>query len=80
MKTVAKDGKVYAEITLRDVVERSDVSSMPMLTEIKRLYEENDRMHGMLQRLYGFAYDENPDGAELNFADELRELEIEVPR
>lgn len=48
--------------------------------ENERLKAENDRMHGVLQRLYGFAYDENPDGAELNFADELREFGIEVPR
>lgn len=39
-----KDGKVYAEVTLRDVVERCDVSDLPMLTEIKRLYDENDKL------------------------------------
>jgi len=47
MKTypmTVKDGKVYAEVTLRDVVERCDVSDLPMLTEIKRLYGENDKL------------------------------------
>lgn len=39
-----KDGKVCAEVTLRDVVERCDVSDLPMLTEIKRLYDENDKL------------------------------------
>ena len=40
----ARDGKLYAEITLRDVIEKNDVSELPMLSEIKRLYEENDRL------------------------------------
>lgn len=44
MKMVTKDGKLYAEVTLRDVVMRSDVSDTPMLAEIKRLYEENDKL------------------------------------
>ena len=39
-----KDGKVYAEVTLRDVIERSDVDDLPFLTEIKRLYDENDKL------------------------------------
>lgn len=38
------DGKVYTEITLRDVVERCDVSDLPMLAEIKRLYDENAKL------------------------------------
>lgn len=44
MKTfpiTVKDGHVYAEVTLRDVVEKTDVSDLPILSEIKRLYEEN---------------------------------------
>ena len=44
MKVKAHDGKLYAEVTLRDVVERSDVSDLPMLSEIKRLYDENDKL------------------------------------
>lgn len=39
-----KDGKVYAEVTLRDVIERSDVDGLPFLTEIKRLYDESDKL------------------------------------
>lgn len=38
------EGKVYTEITLRDVVERCDVSDLPMLAEIKRLYDENAKL------------------------------------
>lgn len=47
MKTypaTVKDGKVYVEVTLRNVVEHNDVSDLPMLTEIKRLYSENDKL------------------------------------
>ena len=43
-----KDGKIYAEVTLRDVVEHNDVSDLPMLTEIKRLYSENDKLREAL--------------------------------
>ncbi len=53
MKMKAKDGKLYAEITLRDVVEKNDVSDMPILAEVKRLYDENAKlwelMHDMLR-------------------------------
>lgn len=47
--TTVKDGRVYAEVTLRDVVEHNDVSDLPMLTEIKRLYNENDKMREVLR-------------------------------
>lgn len=50
-----KDGKVYAEVTLRDVVERCDVSDLPMLTEVKRLYEENDKLRELCKTLYQLA-------------------------
>jgi len=46
-----KDGKAYAEVTLRDVVERCDVSDLPMLTEIKRLYGENDKLQDLCYEL-----------------------------
>ena len=44
-----EDGKAHAGVTLRDVVERCDVSDLPMLAEIKRLYAENDRLRALLQ-------------------------------
>ena len=44
MKMRAQDGHLFAEVTLRDVLERTDVSDMPMLSEIKRLYDENDKL------------------------------------
>lgn len=39
---------------------------------------ENERLRSFAQRLYDYAMDEYPDGTELNFADEARELEVEV--
>ena len=50
--TLIKDGKVYAEVPLRDVVERSDVSDMPILSEIKRLYEENDELRKLATDMF----------------------------
>jgi hypothetical protein len=52
MRVKPKDGKLYAEVTLRDVVERSDVSDLPMLSEIKHLYEENDKLRELLHDYY----------------------------
>jgi hypothetical protein len=46
-----KDGKVYAEVTLRDIIERSDVDGLPFLTEIKRLYDENDELKDLCYEL-----------------------------
>lgn len=42
------------------------------------LKAENERLRSFAQRLYAYAMDEYPDGTELNFADEARELGIEV--
>lgn len=39
---------------------------------------ENERLRSFARRLYDYAMDEYPDGTELNFADEARELRIEV--
>lgn len=39
---------------------------------------ENERLRELCSALYEFAYDEYPDSAELNFADRIRELGIEV--
>ena len=91
--TLIKDGKVYAEVPLRDVVERSDVSDMPILSEIKRLYEENDRLRELVRVMaYCMQCERECDGCRLNGADgtitapvgcdglldRLRDLEIEV--
>jgi len=51
MKMKAEDGKLYAEITLRDVVEKNDVSDMPILAEVKRLYAENDKLREQIHWL-----------------------------
>ena len=39
---------------------------------------ENAKLRELCSALYEFAYDEYPDSAELNFADRLRELGVEV--
>lgn len=40
-------------ITLREIVEKSDLSDTPILREIKRLYDENDELREVL----GYARD-----------------------
>lgn len=47
-----EDGKVYAEVTLRDVVERCDVSDLPILAEVKRLYDENAKLRGLVRDMF----------------------------
>lgn len=47
----AEDGKLYAVVTLRDVIERNDVGDLPFLSEIKRLYDENDRLRELVRDL-----------------------------
>ena len=48
MRAKAKDGKLYAEVTLRDVVEKCDVSDLPFLSEVKRLYDENAKLRELV--------------------------------
>lgn len=50
----AEDGKLYAEITLRDVVEKNDVSDMPLLSEVKRLYDENAKLRELISDMWRF--------------------------
>ena len=57
-----EDGKVYAEVTLRDVVERCDVSDLPMLAEVKRLYTENDRLRELVRHIYTCMVNIDMDG------------------
>ena len=42
------------------------------------ILRENARLRELVRKLYDYAYDEYPDGIELNFADQLRELGVEV--
>lgn len=74
------EGRVYAEITLRDVVERTkDLSDTPILAEIKRLYDENDKLRELVDELYPLADYAAIDASELDRAHNLmRELGIEV--
>jgi len=46
--------------------------------ENDQLREENAKLRELCSALYEFAYDEYPDSAELNFADRMRELGMEV--
>lgn len=61
-KIHAEGGKLYATLTLRDVIESTslDLDDMPMLAEYKRLYDENDE----LRELLGFAQDYISGGEE----------------
>lgn len=43
-----------------------------------RVEERCAKLRKLCSALYEFAYDEYPDGAELNFADRMRELGVEV--
>ena len=85
MKVVPKDGKLYAEVTLRDVVERSDVSDMPVLTEVKRLYEENDKLRELVKEAHlcmvneGCCEDCYATYGECPIEMGMRELGIEAP-
>ena len=70
-----EDGKVYAEVTLRDVVERCDVSGLPMLAEVKRLYDENAKLREQVEYMTPIAL----YAASEHERDRMRELGIEVP-
>ena len=43
-----KDGKVYAEVTLREIAERYGGDD-PVLAEIRRLYGENDGLRDLVR-------------------------------
>ena len=43
------------------------------------LEADNAKLRELCASLYDFAMSEYPDGTELNFADRLRELGVEVP-
>lgn len=53
LKFIVEDGRIYAEVTLRDVLDNCDLSDTPMLAEYKRVYDENDKMRELL----GYAQD-----------------------
>lgn len=48
---IIKDGHVYTKVTLRDVVEKCDVSDLPILSEVKRLYDENAKLRTALSAI-----------------------------
>lgn len=77
---------------LHEMLSESRQANERLYTELKRhksifrtrpnamtaLYDENAKLRELVQSLYRFSFDEYPDGTELNFADRLRELGIEV--
>ena len=52
MKIKAQDGHLFAEVTLREVLERTDISDMPILLEIKRLYDENAKLRELVRDMF----------------------------
>ena len=47
--------------------------------DYRHLADENAKLRELCASLYEFAMSEYPDGTELNFADRMRELGVEVP-
>ena len=54
MKLKARDGKLYAEIGLRDVLDRCDLSDTPILAEFRRLYDENDKLRELVLLMHRY--------------------------
>ena len=76
---IIEDGHMYAKVTLRDVVEKCDVSDLPILSEVKRLYDENVKLRELVAELWALADGYTPDDSELDTArDLMRELLIEA--
>ena len=55
-----EEGKLYATVPLRKVLDTCDLSDTPILAEYKRLYDENDE----LRELLGYAQDYISGGEE----------------
>ena len=55
-----EDGKWYMVVTLREMLDRCDLSDTPMLAEIKRLYDENEKLHELVRGLT-FCLDDDAD-------------------
>lgn len=56
----------------------SEAEHLEQVTTILKLETKNAKLRELCSALYKFAYDEYPDSAELNFADRMRELGLEV--
>lgn len=68
----------YENAKLREVVSDGEESARLILDESRALQAENAKLRELCVSLYEFAMSEYPDGTELNFADRLRELGVEV--
>jgi hypothetical protein len=64
--------------TTTDFERGMDVGRQVGQVEIEQLRAENTKLRTLCLALYEFAYNEYPDSAELNFADCMDELGIEV--
>ena len=72
-----------ANIPINFVVEHYDNDQLAEANEKLALVEvrleaENAKLRELVLDFYKFSFDEYPDSTELNFADRLRELGIEV--
>ena len=59
-------------------IELGDGTGYVRLAEYEKVVSENAKLRKLVQSLYRFSFDEYPDGTELNFANRLRELGVEV--
>lgn len=58
----------------------NDEDAIPYINNVAAAHErDNAKLRELCAGLYEFAMSENPDGTELNFADKMQELGIEVP-
>ena len=72
--------QVYDAVACDDMFYRPELRDAiyGMVDENEKLKLENAKLRELVQSLYRFSFDEYPDGTELNFADRLRKLGIEV--
>lgn len=70
----------YLELENAKLLEEFDNMDIWHSKELLYAISENDRLRELVRSLYKFSYDECPDSTELNFADELHELGVDVDR
>lgn len=63
---------------LRSCLEDAAENERLTTHEFNQLKEQRDKLRELVRQLYEFAYEEYPDSTELNFADRMRELGVEI--
>lgn len=66
MKIKGKGGKLYAEVTLREVVQNYNVDDLPMLAEYKRIYDENTKLRELCADMWEWLLVPTVGGATLH--------------